>query len=172
MDADGGLTGGAWFVLRLCRKTPTIFQHIRISEEQNKELRCHVCDWFDCASSVSFPFHGLCCGTSSFAHAISTCPSRLSFDFKKEFKVVLRGHDLAEWHPDKPRGFFEGLAARVVASVATELMTQQGYEVYMLSLAGAAIFTTVTIPTAKFDCYWVGAYDEWHYVRCSNSRYE
>jgi hypothetical protein len=85
---------------------------------------------------------------------------------------VLRGHDLAEWHPDKPRGFFEGLAARVVASVATELMTQQGYEVYMLSLAGAPIFTTVTIPTAKFDCYWVGAYDEWHYVRCSNSRYE
>ena len=103
-----------------------------------------------------------------YLYALSTCPSQLSFDAKKELKRVLRGHHLPESHPDKPQGFFEGLAARVAASVTTELATLPGYEVSMMPLAGAAIVTTVTVPTAKMECYWVGAFGQ--VVLCHVSR--
>jgi hypothetical protein len=88
------------------------------------------------------------------------------FDAKKELKRVSRGEHLPETHPDKPKGVLEAMAARVAASVATELVTLPGYEVSMTNLAGAAIVATVTVP-AKTEFYWVGAFDKWYYVTSS-----
>lgn len=154
-------------------------QRPTISDEQNKELIKYAA-MFVGGSIVVRAFASLfvvyvVAFPLLYLYAISTCPSQLSFDAKKELKRVLRGHHLAESHPDKPKGFFEGLAARVAASVTTELATLPGYEVSMLPLAGAAIVTTVTVPTAKMECYWVGAFGKWYYVTSRelfNSNYD
>jgi hypothetical protein len=154
-------------------QTPTI------SEEQNMELVKYAA-MFVGGSIVFRAFASLFVVYAValpllYLYAMSTCPSQVSFDAKKELKRVLRGHHLPESHPDKPRGFFEGLAARVAASVTTELATLPGYEVSMLPLAGAAIVTTVTVPTASMEYYWVGALDKWYYItsrELPNSRYD
>jgi hypothetical protein len=77
---------------------------------------------------------------------------------------VLRGANLPDDHPDKPQGFFEGLAARVAASVTAELVTLPGYEVTMIPLAGAAIPAEVSVPITHTKWYWVGAFGKWHYL--------
>ena len=102
-----------------------------------------------------------------YLYMIQTCPSMESFDAKKELKRVLRGHHLPEDHPDKPRGFLEDLAARVTASVATEMATFPGYEITMTPMGGALIVTEVTVPTAKLNCYWIGAFGRWNYIYSS-----
>ena len=154
-------------------QTPTI------SDEQNKELIKYAA-MFVGGSIVLRAFASLVVVyvvvlPFLYLYAMSTCPSQLSFDAKKELKRVLRGHHLPASHPNKPQGFFEGLAARVAASVTTELATLPGYEVSMMPLAGAAIVTTVTVPTAKMEYYWVGAFDKWYYVtsrELANSKYD
>ena len=97
-------------------------------------------------------------------YMIQTCPSMNSFDAKKELKRVLRGENLPENHPDKPKGFLEGLAARVAASVTAELATLPGYEVTMTPFGGVFILSDVRVPTAKIQCFWVGAFGKWYYV--------
>jgi hypothetical protein len=99
-----------------------------------------------------------------YLYALQQCPPESSFEAKKELKRVLRGTHLAETHPDKPRGFLEGMAARVAASVTTELATLPGYQVTMTNLAGAAIVSSVKVPTARMECYWVGAFGKWYYI--------
>jgi len=99
-----------------------------------------------------------------YLYAVQTCPSMESFDAKKELKRVLRGQHLPEDHPNKPKGFLEEMAARVAASVTTELATFPGYEIDMTSLGGAAWLADVRVPTAKVQCYWIGAFNKWHYV--------
>jgi hypothetical protein len=99
-----------------------------------------------------------------YVYAMQTCPSLSSFDAKQQLKRVLRGENLPEDHPDKPRGFFEQMATRVAASVTAELATFPGYEVTLTPFAGAAILAEVRVPTAKMHCYWVGAFGKWHYV--------
>jgi hypothetical protein len=96
--------------------------------------------------------------------ALQQCPLESSFEPKKELKRVLRGEHLPRTHPDKPKGFLEGMATRVAASVATELATLPGYQVTMTNLAGAAIVSSIKVPTAKMECYWVGAFGEWYYI--------
>ena len=99
-----------------------------------------------------------------YLYALQQCPMESSFEPKKELKRVLRGKHLPETHPDKPKGFLEGMAARVAASVATELATLPGYQVTMTNLAGAAIVSSIKVPTAKMECYWVGAFGKWYYI--------
>jgi hypothetical protein len=150
-----------------------------ISDEQNKELIKYAAMFVGGSIVLRAAFASLfvvyvVALPLLYLYALSTCPSPQSFDGKKELKRVLRGHHLPESHPDKPKGFFEGLAARVAASVTTELATLPGYELSMLPLAGAAIVTTVTVPTAKMEYYWVGAFDKWYYVtsrELPNSKY-
>jgi hypothetical protein len=83
-----------------------------------------------------------------------------SFDAKQQLKRVLRGENFSEDRPDKPRGFFQQLAAGVAASITAELATTfPGYEVTLTPFAGAAILAEVQVPTANMhDCYWVGAF--------------
>ena len=99
-----------------------------------------------------------------YLYALQQCPLESSFEPKKELKRVLRGTYLPETHPDKPKGFLEGMAARVAASVTTELATLPGYQVTMINLAGAAIVSSVKVPTAKMECYWLGAFGKWYYI--------
>jgi hypothetical protein len=66
-----------------------------------------------------------------YVYALQTCPSEVSFDAKKELKRILRGENLPENHPDKPKNFFDKTIARFNAAVTTELATSMGYEVSM-----------------------------------------
>lgn len=99
-----------------------------------------------------------------YFYAVQSCPSIQSFDPKKELKRVLRGQHLPENHPDKPKGFLEEMAARVAASVTAELATFPGYELEMTSLGGAGWLADVRVPSAKTQCYWVGAFNKWYYL--------
>jgi hypothetical protein len=99
-----------------------------------------------------------------YLDALQQCPLESSFEPKKELRRVLRGKHLPETHPDKPKGFLEGMAVRAAASVTTELVTLPGYQVTMINLAGAAIVSSVKVPTAKMECYWVGAFGKWYYI--------
>jgi hypothetical protein len=99
-----------------------------------------------------------------YFYMLGNCPKEADFDAKKELKRVLRGKHLPESHPDKPKGFFERTAARIAASVATEISTLPGYEVEMLNLGGAAVVVTMRIPTSNLICYWIGALGKWNYV--------
>eukprot|EP00339_Tiarina_fusa_P006201 CAMPEP_0116999352 /NCGR_PEP_ID=MMETSP0472-20121206/2087_1 /TAXON_ID=693140 ORGANISM="Tiarina fusus, Strain LIS" /NCGR_SAMPLE_ID=MMETSP0472 /ASSEMBLY_ACC=CAM_ASM_000603 /LENGTH=270 /DNA_ID=CAMNT_0004698745 /DNA_START=61 /DNA_END=872 /DNA_ORIENTATION=+ len=129
-----------------------------LSPEQNKEVLKYAVDLRSDKLLYTFGIILL------YLYMLQTCPSMRSFDAKKELKRVLRGHHLPEDHPDKPKGFFEDLAARVAASVTAELATFPGYEMTMTPFGGAAILVEVRVPTAKTTCYWVGAFGKWHYV--------
>lgn len=101
----------------------------------------------------------------AFLYGIQTCPTNASFDAKKELKRVMRGHNLPEDHPDKPKGWLAENLARVAATVTTELATGlSGYEIEMWDLAGAAKVATVRVPSINAECYWVGAFGRWTYV--------
>mmetsp|Transcript_19138 Transcript_19138/g.41403 ORF Transcript_19138/g.41403 Transcript_19138/m.41403 type:complete len:319 (+) Transcript_19138:1259-2215(+) len=101
----------------------------------------------------------------AFLYGIQTCPTNDSFDPKKELKRVMRGHNLPEDHPDKPKGWVAEGVARAVATVTTELATGiSGYEVEMWDLVGAAKVATVRVPSINAECYWVGAFGRWTYV--------
>ena len=97
-------------------------------------------------------------------YALQTCPTSESFEAKKEIKRVMRGYHLPENHPNKPRGYFEQVAARVAATVTTELATIPGYEITMTTFGGVAIMANVTIPTVKIEYYWIGVFGRWFYV--------
>ena len=99
-----------------------------------------------------------------YFYAVQNCPSVESFDAKKELKRIFRGQHLPDNHPNKPKGFLEELAARVTASVTAELATFPGYELEMTNLGGAAWLVDVRIPTAKIQCYWIGAFNKWYYI--------
>lgn len=99
-----------------------------------------------------------------YLYALQSCPHESSFDAKKELRRILRGHHLPENHQSKPKSWLEKTVARVNAAVTTELATGLGYEVTMMSLGGAAWFTTCRVPTTKSDFYWVGIFDRWIYV--------
>jgi len=101
-----------------------------------------------------------------YVYGLQTCPYENSFDAKKELKRVLRGQHLPDDHPNKPKGFLEEMAARVAASVTTELATLPGYELQMTNLAGAGWIADMRIPTAKLQCFWIGVFHRWIYI-CS-----
>ena len=100
----------------------------------------------------------------TYVYLLQTCPSVESFEAKKELKRVLRGKHLPDDHPNKPKGYLEKMAAKVTASLTTELATLPGYEQEMRSYGGAAILATMRVPTANMECYWVGALGQWHYI--------
>ena len=99
-----------------------------------------------------------------YLYLVQNCPSDASFDAKKELKRVMRGHHLPEDHPDKPKGFFSETLARVSAAVTAEVATGLGYEITMISMAGAVKVACVRVPAAKMDYYWAGLVGRWYFV--------
>lgn len=103
-----------------------------------------------------------------FFFAKSTCPPDDSFDAKKELKRVLRGVHLPDDDPRKPKSWLEKTVSRVTASVATELATGLGYELSLLHLGGLATVATVKVDVANVECFWIGAFNKWFYIRQRN----
>jgi hypothetical protein len=101
-----------------------------------------------------------------YIYGINTCPPSSSFDAKQQLRIVMRGDTLPENHPDKPKANsnpFESFFATAKAAIASELATLPGYSIDIASLMGAALFATVTMPTADLECYWLGCNHHWYY---------
>mmetsp|Transcript_106486 Transcript_106486/g.159292 ORF Transcript_106486/g.159292 Transcript_106486/m.159292 type:complete len:217 (+) Transcript_106486:77-727(+) len=104
-------------------------------------------------------------GPMAYVYLVQTCPTESSFDGKKELKRILRGHHLPEDHPEKPKGYFGKMAAKVTASVQTNVMTAMpGCEQEMTSYKGAFRIVSMKVPSANMQCYWIGALSSWRYV--------
>jgi len=100
-----------------------------------------------------------------YLYGVQTCPTHASFDAKRELKRVMRGHQLPEDHPDKPKGWLAENLARVAATVTTELATGlSGYEVEMWDVVGAARVATVRVASINAECVWIGWFGRWTYV--------
>jgi hypothetical protein len=102
-----------------------------------------------------------------YFYLMQTCPKQSSFDGRKELKRVLRGKHLPKDHPEKPKSYLEKMAAKVTASVTTELATLPGYEQKMTSLFNpnpALILTIMTFPTINMQYYWVGVNGQWYFL--------
>jgi len=100
----------------------------------------------------------------TYLYASQTCPSRESFDAKKELKRVMRGEQLPEDHPDKPKDWLSQSIARVSSSIGTELATSLGYEVSLTDYFGACCVASVRVPTIDLDFYWIGAFGKWRFL--------
>ena len=104
-------------------------------------------------------------GDLVWLYAKQTCPKEESFDVKKELKRVLRGYHLPDTHPDKPKGYFESITARVTASVTAEIATLPGgVQVVKRPLWGVAIITTAQVPNTNMQYMWIGAFGTWYYI--------
>lgn len=139
-----------------------------VTEEQNRQLLQYGLFIILLIVAVKLVTAALI-GFSLFAmpaliYAYQTVPSNESFDVKKELKRVLRGVYLPEDHPEKPKTWFEQAVARVQASVATEVATGLGYELTLINLLGCATLAFVRVPSARVDCYWLGAFGKWQYI--------
>lgn len=98
-----------------------------------------------------------------YLYGLQTCPSRASFDAKRELRCVLRGDSLPQDHPDKPKTGFGAFVKGAMATLTSELATLPGYQVEMLSLWGAAWVVTLTLPTSDLACVWIGCNHRWYY---------
>mmetsp|Transcript_13587 Transcript_13587/g.14646 ORF Transcript_13587/g.14646 Transcript_13587/m.14646 type:complete len:220 (+) Transcript_13587:56-715(+) len=104
-----------------------------------------------------------------YMYGLNTCPPTSSFDAKDQLRMVFRGDALPDDHPSKPKsstgvgGAFQQFFQDAKAVITSELATLPGYSVDINSLAGAALFATVTMPTADLECYWVGCNHRWYY---------
>mmetsp|Transcript_16122 Transcript_16122/g.21080 ORF Transcript_16122/g.21080 Transcript_16122/m.21080 type:complete len:193 (-) Transcript_16122:187-765(-) len=138
-----------------------------ITSEQNQQLLnlagCLLAGLAAIRIMTSYVYLLLTCPIL-FLYMIQVCPSEQSFDVRKELKRVLRGHHLAEDHPDKPKGFLSETLARVTAAITTEIATGLGYEVTMFNLYRVLRVVWVRVPAANKDFYWVGAFSRWTYV--------
>jgi len=147
-----------------------------ISDEDNYKLVQYGC--YFAVFSIVFKFVSKLFGSSTlmvlllptlYYYAINNCPTNHSFDPKKEIKRVLRGHHLPDNHPEKPKqDFFSQTFARLNATLSTELATTMGYTVKIQNFGGAAVLATVTLPTTKQNFYWVGIFNNWHYIYTTN----
>ena len=102
-----------------------------------------------------------------YFYLVSCCPAAASFDGRKELKRVLRGKHLPENHPEKPKSSLEKLAAKVTATVTTELATLPGYTTEMTPFfkpTPAAILVRMSVPTVNMEYFWVGANGQWYFV--------
>lgn len=97
-----------------------------------------------------------------YFYACQNCPSNDTFDAKRELKRVMRGAHLPE--EQQPKGFFEQGLNRLAASITTEVATSLGYELTITECFGAAKLSSVRVPVAGFDYYWVGVLGKWRYV--------
>lgn len=103
-------------------------------------------------------------------YGIQTCPTHESFDAKKEFKRVLRGHHLPEGHEDKPANdWLSRTVARVTASVTAEAATAIGYEVSFYSMGGICTVASVQLPAMNKELYWLGIFGSWRYILQRNT---
>jgi hypothetical protein len=105
-----------------------------------------------------------------YIYGVNTCPPASSFDAKQQLRIVMRGDQLPENHPQKPNkgNILESFVASAKAVVASELATLPGYSIDITSLMGAALFATVTMPTADLECYWFGCNHHWYYWGSKN----
>ena len=93
-----------------------------------------------------------------------TLPPLESFDAKKELKRVLRKDQLPDQHPDKPKGFFEKLATKAVASVTGELLTSAGYTLRTKTYFGVVHVCEVDLDATNTKCRWLGAFNKFYFV--------
>ena len=104
-------------------------------------------------------------GPFMYVYLTQTCPTEESFDSQKELKRVLRGHHLAEDHPDKPKSYFEKMTAKVQASVQTTVMTSlPGSQQVMTNYHGAFWIAKVEVSSMNMQYWWIGALNDWTYV--------
>mmetsp|Transcript_16881 Transcript_16881/g.31565 ORF Transcript_16881/g.31565 Transcript_16881/m.31565 type:complete len:168 (-) Transcript_16881:191-694(-) len=101
-----------------------------------------------------------------YLYAIQNCPSNDSFDAKKELKRVMRGQNLPQSEPARPKGLLANMIEKTTAAVQTEMATSMGYEVTLASYGGAFTVATVRVPMLEQDCIWIGAFQEWRYLGC------
>ena len=99
-----------------------------------------------------------------FLYLRHTCPTNESFDKRKELKRVLRGHHLAEDHPNKPKGYLESIMAKATASVTAETAVLAGTEVQLTSYQGACVMVEMKVPTINVTFYWIGIAGSWRYL--------
>jgi hypothetical protein len=101
-----------------------------------------------------------------WVYLVMNCPPPLTFDTKKELEKVLKQDlDLPDDHPNRPKNLIEKWTIQAKAKLTTELATLPGYQVESLPLlAGACIWTTVSLPSVNQVCYWIGMNQKWYYI--------
>eukprot|EP00804_Cyclotella_cryptica_P010546 CCRYP_016321-RA/>CCRYP_016321-RA protein AED:0.44 eAED:0.44 QI:185/1/1/1/1/1/3/421/180 len=108
------------------------------------------------ATAVAAPLAGL--------YLMTTCPSNDSFDAKRELKRVLRGENLPEDHPDKPKNFLQKTIAKVNATIQAETDAFVGCKVEIVDLMGLLKIASILSPTSNKYYYWLGAVNKWRYL--------
>jgi hypothetical protein len=102
-----------------------------------------------------------------YMYLCHTCPTKESFDARKELKRVLRGHHLADDHPDKPKGYIESMMARAAATVTAESAMLIDSKLELTSYRGAFILVQMKLPTQQMTVYWLGIAGEWRHIYAS-----
>jgi len=92
---------------------------------------------------------------------VCTCPHASDFDAKKELKRILRGSDLPDDHPDKPKSWLEKTAAKISASVQVELTTAAGYEVSIENYFNAFQVALVRVHAINSEFVFIGCLNKW-----------
>ena len=92
---------------------------------------------------------------------VCTCPRASDFDAKKELKRILRGSDLPDDHPDKPKSWLEKTAAKISASVQVELTTAAGYEVSIENYFNAFQVALVRVHAINSEFVFIGCLNKW-----------
>jgi len=94
-----------------------------------------------------------------------TCPSRESFEGRKELKRVLRGYHLSEDHPEKPKGYMESIMAKASASLMAETaFAVTGMDIIFTSYQGACLLVEMKVPSTTSKFYWIGIAGSWRYL--------
>jgi len=71
---------------------------------------------------------------------------------------------LPEDHPNKPKGFFEKMAAKVSASIEAEAAALAGCKVEIVDLYGIVKMASITHPITNTRYFWLGAVNKWRYI--------
>mmetsp|Transcript_50311 Transcript_50311/g.151498 ORF Transcript_50311/g.151498 Transcript_50311/m.151498 type:complete len:135 (-) Transcript_50311:1255-1659(-) len=75
-----------------------------------------------------------------YISALQSCPQNESFDAKNELKRVMRGQNVPEGQPSKPKGLIAKTFKNLQATVQTELATSMGYEVTLMVCVALVFF--------------------------------
>eukprot|EP00934_Nitzschia_sp_Nitz4_P007772 Nitzschia sp. Nitz4//scaffold4_size323378//291957//292643//NITZ4_000713-RA/size323378-processed-gene-0.230-mRNA-1//-1//CDS//3329553558//7762//frame0 len=99
-----------------------------------------------------------------YVYCLQTCPEEGSFDARREFKRVLRGHHLPEDHPDKPKGYFERMMAKANAAIKVESATLAGCAQTTNKYWNIFVIVNLKVPTEHIQLYWIGIAGNWYYI--------
>jgi hypothetical protein len=121
---------------------------------------------FTILKTIASAFWQIALGTfpALFLYLRHTCPDKESFDKRKELKRVLRGHHLADDHPDKPKSYFDRMMAKASASVTAETAVFAGTDIHVTSYQGAFLLVDMKVPSINVRLYWIGIAGSWRYL--------